>query len=485
MFLALMFYNTLTRRKEEFVPLVKGQVRMYTCGPTVYDYAHIGNLRAYIFEDILRRYLKYKGYAVVQVMNLTDVDDKSIAGMRKTGQTLEEFTAKYKKAFFEDLETLRIERAEYYPEATRHIDDMVALIQRLQEKGYVYEIGGSRYYRISNFLEYGKLSHMKLDELKSGDRVKADEYEKEQVGDFALWKAWEETDGQAYWETPLGKGRPGWHIECSAMGMRYLGETFDVHTGGVDNIFPHHENEIAQSEAATGKPFVRYWLHNEHLIIEGKKMSKSLGNYYTLRDLLEKGYDPIAIRYLLISTHYRQQLNFTLNGLEGAINALRRIQEFFNNISLASAPKDHSGITDILTQAGQEFEAHMDDDLNVSGAMGSMFTMIGRVNKVMAREAISQADSQRIRALMARLDQVLGIVEPAAKRELSKLEEIRILVRRRQGARAQRNWADADLCRDRLIQDYGVILEDRSEGTVVIDRETGKMVMDVVRPEEN
>jgi cysteinyl-tRNA synthetase len=479
--MAVAFFNTLSRRKEEFVPLKEGQVRMYTCGPTVYDYAHIGNYRAYIFEDLLRRYLKYRGFQVTQVMNITDVDDKSIAGVRRTGLSLEEYTSKYKKAFFEDLDALRIQRAEHYPEATKHIDEMVALVQRLQERGVVYEAEGSLYYRISSFPEYGKLSHMRLDELKSGHRISADEYEKEQVSDFALWKGWEEQDGDVFWETPLGKGRPGWHIECSAMSMKYLGETFDIHTGGVDNIFPHHENEIAQSEAATGKPFVRYWLHNEHLIVEGQKMSKSLGNQYTLRDLLKKGHDLVAIRYLLMSTHYRQQLNFTFNGLEGSANALRRIQDFLNNVSLASSEKDHPELDDILEEGRQGFERHMDDDLNISGALGSLFTMIGRVNKLMPEEGLSPADAQRIKGLMARFGEVLGVMEPSAPKGGAQLEQIEKLVRQRQRARAQKDWAKADRCRDKLLQDHGIILEDRAEGTAVLDKESGKMLMDVVK----
>ena len=412
--MALVLFNTMTRRKEEFVPLQEGQVRMYTCGPTIYDYAHIGNDRAYVFEDLLRRYLKYNGYQVTQVMNITDVDDKSIAGARRTGKSLDEYTAPYKQAFFDDLDILRVERAEHYPEATRHIEEMVALIQKLQEKGIVYQAEGNLYYRISEFPEYGKLSHMKLEDLKAGARVNADEYEKEQVSDFALWKAWEEKDGQVYWETPLGKGRPGWHIECSAMSMKYLGESFDIHTGGVDNMFPHHENEIAQSEAATGKPFARYWLHNEHLIIAGKKMSKSLGNYYTLKELLDKGHDPIAIRYLLMSTHYRQQLNFTIKGIEGASNALRRIQDFLNNLSLASGKADHPRLDGILEDARKGFEGFLDDDLNISGALGSIFTMIGEVNKLMAGDELSATDAGKVKALMARFDRVLAVMAPVA-----------------------------------------------------------------------
>ncbi|RMF88331.1 MAG: cysteine--tRNA ligase, partial [Nitrospinota bacterium] len=316
----LKFYNSLTRRKEEFHPIEPGRVRMYTCGPTVYDYAHIGNFRAYIFEDILRRYLKYKGYQVTQVMNITDVDDKTIRESRRRGMSLKEFTSFYVQAFFEDLETLNIERAEYYPAATEHIDQMVALIKRLIENGHTYEVDGSIYFRISTFPAYGRLAGLDAVQLQGGasGRVDADEYGKEDVRDFVLWKAWREEDGDVFWETELGKGRPGWHIECSAMSMHYLGEHFDIHTGGIDNLFPHHENEIAQSEAATKKPFVNYWLHCQHLLVNNAKMSKSLGNFYTLRDLLERGYKPKAIRYALLSTHYRQQHNFTFEGLAAA-----------------------------------------------------------------------------------------------------------------------------------------------------------------------
>ncbi len=283
--MALKFYNTLTKRLEEFYTINPGEVRMYTCGPTVYDYAHIGNFRTYIFEDLLRRYLKYKGFRVVQVMNITDVDDKTIRRSREEGVSLEDYTSRYTEAFFEDIDTLRIEHAEFYPRATEHIDDMVALIQKLIKNGYAYQLQGSWYYDVSKFKEYGKLSGVKLDELKPGARVSADEYTKDEVHDFALWKAYTPDDGDVFWETALGRGRPGWHIECSAMSTRYLGNHFDIHTGGVDNIFPHHENEIAQSEAATGEKFVNFWLHSAYLIVEGEKMSKSKGNFYTLRDL--------------------------------------------------------------------------------------------------------------------------------------------------------------------------------------------------------
>ena len=326
--MALRFFNTLTRAKEDFYTVHPGEVGMYTCGPTVYDYAHIGNFRAYVFGDILHRYLIYKGYQVTYVMNLTDVDDKTIAGSQKERITLAEYTRRYKDAFFEDIRDLNIIPADIYPEATTHIKDMTDLVKTLLAKDKAYKNEGSTYYRIESFPQYGKLSRMEMSGLKAGARVASDEYEKEQVADFALWKGWEQKDGPIFWETGVGKGRPGWHIECSAMSMKYLGKHFDIHTGGVDLIFPHHENEIAQSEAATDEKFVNFWLHNEHLMVEGRKMAKSFGNYYTLRDLLNKGYHPIAIRYLLLATHYRQQLNFTFDGLEAAKNALQRLYDF-------------------------------------------------------------------------------------------------------------------------------------------------------------
>ncbi len=366
--MSLKFINTQSRRKEEFTSIEPGHVRMYNCGPTIYDFAHIGNYRAYMFEDLLRRYLQYRRYRVTQVMNLTDIDDKIIRGLQEKGLTLKEYTNPFKQAFFEDLDALEIQRAEHYPEATDHIDEMVAIVQTLIEKGHAYEVDGSYYFKISSFPKYGSLSHMNLEDLKAGARVSADEYEKDTVSDFALWKAWEEADGPVFWETPIGKGRPGWHIECSAMSMKYLGETFDIHTGGVDNMFPHHENEIAQSECATGKTFANYWLHCEHLIVEGQKMSKSLGNFYTLRDITAKGYSPVAVRYLLLATHYRQQLNFTFDGLDGAKAAVERLIDFKRNLQAVDGADDSPDFAETLKKANDGFQANLDDDLNMSGA---------------------------------------------------------------------------------------------------------------------
>ena len=305
----IKFFNTLSGRKEEFQPFVSGEVKLYTCGPTVYDYAHIGNFRAYIFEDLLKRFLLFMGFKVTHVMNITDVDDKTIRGAAAQGISLAAFTEIYTKAFFEDIRTLQIAPADHYPRATEHIPEMVAMVKGLIRKGYAYKKDGSYYFSIGKFPEYGKLSKINIEELQPGQRVDADEYEKESVHDFALWKS--KKEGEPFWQTEIGPGRPGWHIECSAMSSKYLGETFDIHCGGVDNIFPHHENEIAQSEALWGKPFVRYWLHCHHLVVDGEKMSKSKGNQFTLRDLLSRNVDPLALRFLLLATHYRKTLNFT------------------------------------------------------------------------------------------------------------------------------------------------------------------------------
>ncbi|MFQ6121067.1 MAG: cysteine--tRNA ligase, partial [Methanosarcinales archaeon] len=324
--MTLKIYNTLSAQKEIFKPLKANYVGMYSCGPTVYDYAHIGNLRAYTFADLLRRYLEYKGYKVKHVMNITDLDDKTINKAKKEGVSLKEYTERYAKLFFEDIELLNLKKAHVYPRVTEHIKEMVEMIKILIEKGYAYKKNGSIYYKISNFKEYGKLSKIDLSKVVIGASVDADEYEKEDVRDFALWKA--KREGEPFWKTEIGEGRPGWHIECSAMSTKYLGPTLDIHTGGVDNIFPHHENTRAQSEAANGKPFVRYWMHCEHLLVNNKKMSKSIGNIYTLRDLLKKGYNAKALRMVFISTHYRSKLNFTEKSMQSAANTLKKLNLF-------------------------------------------------------------------------------------------------------------------------------------------------------------
>ncbi len=462
--MALRFYDTLSKKLKVFTSLTPGKVRMYTCGPTVYNYAHIGNFRTYIFEDLLRRYLKFKGFEVTQVMNLTDVEDKVIKAVMETGMPLAELSQKYIDAFFEDLDTLGIEHAEVYPKATEHIDEIVKLIQKLMDKGFAYRSDdGSIYYSIGKFPEYGKLSGKKPEDLIPGARVSHDEYDKEQWADFALWKAWDTDDGDIYWETELGKGRPGWHIECSAMSMKYLGETFDIHTGGEDNIFPHHENEIAQSEAATEKIFVKYWLHSRHLMIDGKKMSKSFGNFYTLRDILNKGYTPMSIRYLLISTHYRQQLNLTFKGLDAAKTSIERLSEFRSMLS-EYAHKGITGtdrtLTNILNEGLRKFEEALDDDLNISPALGVIFDMVRYINRFAASNGLSKLDAEYGLKIVKRINSVLGVLKDTTK-ELP--QEIQKLIDEREQARKNKDWKTADEIRNKLLN-MGLQIKDTPEG---------------------
>ena len=459
--MALKFKNSLTRKKEDFIPIDAGKVRLYTCGPTVYGFAHIGNFRAYMFEDLLRRFLKYKGLEVTQVMNLTDIDDKTIRDSQASGIPLKEFTSKYITSFYEDIDILGIERAEHYPAATDHIPEMVVMIKQLVEKDLAYEINGNYYYRISGFKNYGKLANLDMDGLKAGARVATDEYEKDSVSDFALWKAWDEADGDVFWETELGKGRPGWHIECSAMSMKFLGKHFDIHTGGVDNLFPHHENEIAQSEGATGEKFVNYWLHCEHLIIDGKKMSKSLGNYYTLRDLIEKGYPGVAIRYLLLVTHYRMQLNFTLGGLDAARSALDRYNNFIANLSSFEGEGDSGGEAAKVIEKGLNgFEAALDDDLNISGAMGEVFDFIRDINRLRSEGYLSASEKDAAMTAMEKIDAVLGF---SVKEEKGIDSEIEALIEQRTEAKKNQDYALSDKIRDDLLA-QGIILEDTPQG---------------------
>jgi cysteinyl-tRNA synthetase len=459
--MGLKFLNTLTRRKEEFKPLEGNHVRMYTCGPTVYDYAHIGNFRTYMFEDLLHRYLKYKGYEVTQVMNITDIDDKTIKGSQDKGITLGEYTAEYKESFYADIDRLKITRSQHYPEATTHIDEMVALIKKLIDKGLAYEIDGNYYYSINKFPEYGKLSHLDISGLKAGVRIAADEYEKESVSDFALWKAWTEKDGDVFWETELGKGRPGWHIECSAMSMKYLGETFDIHTGGVDNMFPHHENEIAQSEGALGKSFVRFWLHSEYLIADGRKMSKSLQNFYTVRELVEDGYSPLAIRYVLMATHYRQQLNFTIDGLKAARNGLERYNDFYDNLKEYGGGESSGKAAGIIEKMLQRFEEALDDDLNISPALASVFDYIRDINRLRDSGGLSSKERDDALAAIEKIDAVLGLLR---KEEADSDPEIDEMIKKRAEAKKKKDFATADSIRDELMA-KGIILEDTPEGT--------------------
>jgi len=455
-------FNTLNRKKEVFMPMASGKVRMYTCGPTVYDYAHIGNFRAFVFEDLLKRWLKHRGFKVFHVMNLTDVDDKTIKGSQSQNTPLKQYTDFYANAFFEDAAALNIEPANVYPRATEHIPEMVALIKRLLAKGFAYESDdGSIYFAISKFPDYGKLSKIQVHDLKAGARVKVDEYAKEEAQDFALWKAWTPEDGDIYWETEFGKGRPGWHIECSAMSMKYLGETFDIHVGGVDNMFPHHENEVAQSEAATGKPFACYWLHNEHLLVEGKKMAKRFGNFYTFRDLQKKGCDPMAIRYLLLSTHYRQQFNFTFEGLEAAKSAVERLSNVMRRLQDADG-KSSGEIAQLIINVGECFGDAMDDDLNVSVALASLFDFVREVNNLIDANNISKLEAKQAHSLLKSLDKVLGVVGEAEKKDTLQ-KEAQDLIAKREEARKVKDWKTADMLRQQL-KAMGIIVEDTQQG---------------------
>lgn len=459
----ISFFNTLTRRKERFVPLEQGLVKMYTCGLTVYDFGHIGNFRAFVFEDLLRRWLEYRGYEVTQVMNITDVDDRTIKASRTQGVALNEITDRYIKAFFDDIDALGIEKAKYYPKATEHIPEMVDLVKKLLSRGYAYRgEDGSLYYDISKFKDYGRLAKINLEELKSGARVKVDEYAKEEARDFALWKAWDEEDGAIFWQTELGRGRPGWHIECSAMSMKYLGETFDIHCGGVDNIFPHHENEIAQSEAATGKKFVNYWLHNEHLLVNGRRMAKRLGNYYTVKDLTDKGHDPRAIRYLLLSTHYRQQFNFTFESLEAAENTLERLANFARRLLSANGTGGDENLSTLVDRFQAGFEESMDDDLNINIALAELFDFVRDVNNCLDKNMVSSQEAKQIYELVMKLDEVLGVIgEVNVQEKLTK--EAEELLSKRKEARQAKNWTEADRLREQL-RSMGVTIEDTAQG---------------------
>ena len=459
--MALRLFNTLTQRVEEFAPLENQSVRMYTCGPTVYHYVHIGNFRTFIFQDILRRYLLYKGYKLNHVMNITDVEDKIITAAAEQGLEIGEYTKTYTEAFLEDMEALRIQRPDLMPRATDHIPEMVELIQRLSGQGLTYEREGSIYFRIDRFPGYGKLSGIDPKELTAGGRQDAEEYSKENPRDFVLWKA--PKPGEAYWDSDLGPGRPGWHLECSSMSMKYLGESFDIHCGGVDLIFPHHENEIAQSEGATGNPFVKYWIHGAHLIVEGEKMSKSRGNFYTLRDLLEKGYSPLAIRYLLSSVRYRTQLNFTLEGLGQATSAVARANNFLQKTREIPANRPaNDRVQEQIREAREGFEKGLDNDLNTAEALGALFTLIRRANPLLEEASVGAEQKHEILELFSAANQVFDVFEV----EGNQLEDERVrkLINQREDARRRRDYTRADEIRDQLAG-QGIALEDTREGT--------------------
>jgi cysteinyl-tRNA synthetase len=450
--MAIRLFNTYSRSLEEFRPLDPAgrEVKMYTCGPTVYSHAHIGNFRAYVFEDLLQRHLELRGFTVRRVMNITDVDDKTIRGSREAGVPLAEFTEPFKKAFFDDLDTLRIKRADSFPEATdpRELAKMIEMIGTLMERGLAYQAEDkSIYFRINKFPDYGKLAHFDLAELRSTGRVKSDEYDKENIGDFALWKAWDEADGAVKWESPWGAGRPGWHIECSAMATQLLGDQLDIHCGGVDNIFPHHEAEIAQTEGCTGKKFVRYWLHCAHLMVEGQKMAKSLGNFYTLRDVIAKGYSGREVRYALMRVHYRAPLNFTWEGMEEARVALARVDDWVRRLREKAGEEENvQRPTSNVQRSMGEFEAALDDDLNVSGALGVLFETIRETNRRIDGGEIDASEAKVWLEWWGRVDQVLAI----SGEESSLPDEIAQLAEARVQARLAKDWRKSDELRDEL-----------------------------------
>ncbi|MDD5649947.1 MAG: cysteine--tRNA ligase [Candidatus Nanoarchaeia archaeon] len=455
----LKLYNTLTKKLEIFKPIKEKEVGMYTCGLTVYNYGHIGNFRAFVSADLLRRYLEYKNYKVKQITNITDVDDKTIRDSQKEKLSLSKFTKKYEDAFFEDIKTLNVEESFKYPKATEHIKEMVSMIKILLDKGYAYKTDDGIYFNIKKFKNYGKFSNLNLKELKIGasGRVTKDEYEKENVQDFCLWKFYDKNDGDVYWETEIGKGRPGWHIECSAMSMKYLGETFDIHTGGIDLVFPHHQNEIAQSESVTGKKFVNYWVHNEFILVDGKKMSKSLGNFYTLRDILNKGYNGKEIRYSLLSTHYRIPFNFTFEGLNAAKKSIEKLNEFILKLENANG-KGSKKVTSLIKNVEKEFEIAMDEDLNISKALASIFDFTNEIYKL----DINKEESKKIIDVIKNFDKVLGL-NLGEKEKISK--DLLNLIEEREKARKNKDYKKADELRNELKQ-KGIILEDTKEGII-------------------
>jgi cysteinyl-tRNA synthetase len=459
----LRFRNTLTGRIEEFRPMNEGEVRMYYCGPTVWEYGHIGNFRSAIAADVVRRYLKFKGYKVIHVMNITDVEDRIIAKSQEAGVSIDDYTAKYIDALWEDFDALGCERPEVVPRATRHIPEMVSLIEKLLEADHAYRSDGSIYYRIASFPEYGKLSKINFEGNIAGasERILTDKYDKEDARDFALWKE-RSSPNEPSWDTSIGNGRPGWHIECSAMSMKYLGETFDIHAGGIDLVFPHHENEIAQSEGATGKQFVRYWIHFEHLKVEGETMSKSKGNYYTFRDVAAKGFSAAAIRYFLLSVPYNKQLNFTFDALAGAEKTVQSLRDFRARLSEA---KTESGSNDKLhetaTRALREFEEGMDDDLNTSVALAAVHNLSREVNTALARKKVKADNQRELLEVINRIDSVLNIFGEQQREILD--SEIQALLGERQEARRRRDFGRADEIR-RELADRGIILEDTKDG---------------------
>lgn len=471
----IRFHNTLSGETEPFVPLAAGEVRSYTCGPTVYDFAHIGNFRTFVFQDVLRRYLKSRGFRVVQVMNLTDVDDRIIQKAAAAGVSIRDYTDKYIQAYLDDRRALNLEPPEHIARATEHIDDMVELIQRLTAKGFTYTSEGSTYYRIAKFPAYGKLSKIDVAGMQTGARVDMDRYDKDNARDFALWKA--PKPGEHFWETPIGPGRPGWHIECAAMALKYLGDTLDIHSGGVDLTFPHHENEIAESEAATGKPFVHYWMHAEHLLVDHEKMSKSVGNFATLRELLSHGHKPSAIRFLLASVPYRRQLNFTPESLQGAASSVERLRNFVSRLRSEKFPQGSSpAMAQRAAKACEDFDNGLADDLNTAQALAAIFDLVRDANTAMDRGEFHHGDAAPTLAAMDAFDAIFAVLQDDDQEKLKALgitsgdpslsdAEIEARIDDRQAARKRRDFAASDRIRDELAE-RGVILEDSRDGKV-------------------
>ncbi|MGD2168905.1 MAG: cysteine--tRNA ligase [Chlamydiota bacterium] len=467
--LPFKLFNTETKQKEVVFPIDGKTLRFYACGPTVYNYAHIGNFRTYVFEDLLRRSLEFFGFQVKMVMNITDVDDKTIKGAKENNQSLEEYIKPYFDAFFEDLKTLHIKLADIYPKATDYIQEMIDIILDLLNKGYAYTgTDGCVYFSIKQFSNYGRLSHLKLQELKKGasQRVNADEYEKEEASDFVLWKAYDEKrDGKIYWDSPFGKGRPGWHLECSTMAMKILGKSIDIHAGGIDNMFPHHENEIAQSECYSGRQFVKIWVHSAHLVVEDKKMSKSLGNFYTLRDLLDKGYSGRQVRYLLMQAHYRTPLNFTMQGLESAKLSLDRLQSFIERINSLDSDVSFPSMDKTIEDAKVSFARFLADDLNISGALSVVFDFIRNIHSLCDKNALGKQDKKKIIEFLQSINSVLGVLE-LDKEEAEVPLEIKEALDKREEARKNKNWPLADELRD-FILSKGYKIEDSPKGPYV------------------
>lgn len=469
----IMFQNSLTRNKEVFKPINDKKIGMYSCGPTVYNYAHIGNFRAYIFSDLVRRVLEDFGYEVKLIMNLTDVDDKTIKNSKENGISLSEYTKKYKDAFFEDIKTLKIKPADFYPSATEHIKEMIDIIELLKNNGHTYEAEGSTYFKISSFKEYGELANLDKQELLEGasGRVSSDEYDKENASDFVLWKAYTGEDGAVYWDSPFGKGRPGWHIECSAMSSKYLGKHFDIHTGGIDNKFPHHENEIAQNEAAFKEKFVNYWLHCEHLIVDGEKMSKSKGNFYTLRDLLDKGLSPEAIRYSLLNSHYRKKLNFTIEGINQSQNAIDRVNDLIFRLKDIDNSKDeeinknlekrNKNLIKEIEEANEKFSEAVYNDLNIAEALGIFFTLIKNINT--SFNSINIETRDRAIKFIERVNNIIDCFNINGENEVEDLENINKLIEERTAAKKEKNYSKADEIRNRLLS-MGIEIMDTPQG---------------------